>query len=47
MTIITNLAELDAIYGKPGKAATVKVAKHITPNTALGLRLAAFARLRQ
>lgn len=31
MTIITDLAELDAIYGKPGKAATVKVAKHITP----------------
>jgi PPOX class probable FMN-dependent enzyme len=31
MTIITDLVELEAIYGKPGKAATVKVAGHITP----------------
>ncbi len=31
MTIITDLVELEAIYGKPGKAATVKVADHIAP----------------
>jgi len=31
MTIITDLKELEEIYGKPGKAAIVKVAKHITP----------------
>ncbi len=31
MTIVTDLAELEAIYGKPSKAATVKVATYITP----------------
>jgi uncharacterized protein len=31
MTILNTVAELEAIYGTPGKAATVKVADHITP----------------
>jgi PPOX class probable FMN-dependent enzyme len=31
MTIITGLAELEAIYGTPGKASIVKVSDRITP----------------
>lgn len=45
MTIITDLTELEAIYGKPGKAATVKVADHITPEYRAWIKSSSFCAL--
>jgi predicted pyridoxine 5'-phosphate oxidase superfamily flavin-nucleotide-binding protein len=32
MSIIATITELEAIYGEPGAASTVKVANHVTPH---------------
>lgn len=45
MTIITDLAELEEIYGTPGKAATVKVADHITPEYRAWIKSSSFCAL--
>ena len=45
MTIITDLADLEEIYGIPGKAATVKVADHITPEYRAWIKSSSFCAL--
>ena len=45
MSIITSVEQLEAIYGEPGEASTVKVAAEITPEYRAYIEVAPFAAL--
>jgi hypothetical protein len=45
MSRITTIAELEAIYGQPGKTSTVKEVTHITPHYRAFIAASPFALL--
>src|SRR5450756_926553 len=45
MTVIATIEQLEAIYGQPGEASTVKVADRITPSYRLLIDKSPFAAL--
>lgn len=45
MSIVTNVAQLEAIYGEPNEASTVKVTDYVTPEYSTLIEASPFAAL--